>query len=277
VVACPGCGAHVQREVPWLSRLLGGLAAMLVMGMLSGVAPFDGSTSWLRRGVGLAALLAALAGVWWSAQRISTLRWLEDPRPHRRGSKRLLAVLLVAGTVVLSLGGLFVRGYRDGDRLLFSPPQVLGDVGERWRNQALRGLFVDKGEGPGQVRGMVVDAFPHQADAATTIVDSAGGSMTYYSGPHRLLKREQLESVRPAGQQLCRTAAGLLAHFRPFRRLLPGFPYPARDQVRFYVLTDDDVLVADAALADLSSPSHPLSSLWSDAQKVRLPSGHPPF
>jgi hypothetical protein len=145
---------------------------------------------------------------------------------------------------------------------------VLGGTGELLRNKALRGHYVDEGQGPGVVRGVVVDAFLD--GPVTTIVDPEGGNLTYWGGRGMLAGRPK-ESVRLASRQLCETAAVLQAHFRPFRRLLPGFPYPARGQARFFVTTDDGLLVADATVSDLTSPGHPLSSLWSAAEQARHP------
>lgn len=168
------------------------------------------------------------------------------------------------------MSGLLLRSFRDGHTLPFSPPEVLGDTGETLRNQALRGRFVDEGKGPGVVRGVVVDAFV-EGGPVTSIVDPDGGNITYWGGRGMLLGSDKRESVRVAGRHLCYTAASLQAHFRPFRRLLPGFPYPSPTHVRFYVTTDDGLLVADAALADLATLGHPLSSLWSAAERARVP------
>src|SRR5687767_1118185 len=64
--SCPWCGVPLRKDVPWLAKSLGGLTALLTIGILTGVDPFDASTSWLQRGLGLAALLAAIALLWWA-------------------------------------------------------------------------------------------------------------------------------------------------------------------------------------------------------------------
>ena len=261
IASCRSCGAHARQAFPWLSRSLGGLIAALTYGMLTGIDPFNRTISWVQRGAGLLALVAAVAALWWAERRWNPWRVSDDP--HRRGAARvwLLPVALITATIFLSAGGIALGSHRDGQTLPLSPPSVLQGTAEIMRNRALRGRFVDQGKGPGSVRGVVVDVgFPDRP--LTIVVDPDGGTLRLENRAGVRLGAETRESVGIAGRQLCESAARVHSHFRQFRRLLPGFPHAEAGRVRFYLTTDDSLLEADADLSSLVSASHPLSELW---------------
>lgn len=267
---CSWCAVRMRRQMPWLSHSLGALMTFMSVGMLQGIDPFDGSTSWLQRGLGAVALAAAISLLWLGAARLNGWQPLRSSSTALPRRQRVLAVLLVAAALLVALCGLMFRRYNDGRSLPFSSPATLGGIADIARNHALRGRFVAKGKGPGFVRGVVVDVNLPQGGPVTTIVHTDGASTTFWAQELVFVPADRSESSLLIGRQLCEEASRLRQHFRSYRGTLrPGFPHPGPGQVRFYVNTDDDLLVAEAALADLASPTHPLSSLWKAAEHAR--------
>ena len=267
---CSWCAVRMRREMPWLSHSVGGITAFMTAAILQGIDPFDRATSWLQRGLGAVVLAAAIALFWLGAGLLNAWQPLRSSTAAVPRRKRVLAVLLVSAAVLSGVGGLLFSTYNDGQTLPFSSPSVFRDpLADTIRNRALRGRLVTEGKGPGFVRGMVVDAAVPEG-SATMVVHPDGTVITMDSTQSTWVVREQSEDSLAAGRQLCTEASRLGQHFRGFKGTLrPGFPYPAPGQVRFYVNTDDDLLVAEASLAELASPAHPLSSLWKAAEHAR--------
>lgn len=115
------------------------------------------------------------------------------------------------------------------------------------------------------VWAVVMDVgFPEGSATLVTAVD--GTTSLYFSTGGGMLGTGEFAAVRLASTNLRQIAAQAIkaAALDP----APEQPLPGAEHVAFYVVTDDGVMGAEAAVEALSDPEHPLAALYAQAETV---------
>jgi hypothetical protein len=97
-----------------------------------------------------------------------------------------------------------------------------------------------------RVYGILMD-WPIDEDTATVFATSTGTASLYTTSTFGIIGGEGHESIRIAAMRFVRAADRLFDS----STATTTFPYPARDRVRFYLLTFEGVRVVDTDLASL--------------------------
>jgi hypothetical protein len=142
-------------------------------------------------------------------------------------------------------------------------------IADVFRNLRGRVLALDPatvGLAPGGGRrlwGLLVEiGFP---EAVASLVVIADGTVSmYFSNGGGMIGIGEHEAPRRAGEAFLAFAPAFLPHAKPARE----FPLPAPGFVRFYFLTFDGILTAEAPGEDLQSKRGPLAPLFYKAHEV---------
>ena len=151
-----------------------------------------------------------------------------------------------------------------------SPPaqrESAADAGRGLRLTVLTTPPAKTGSKPTQdfprVYGILMD-WPIDEDTATVLATSAGTASLYTTSTFGIIGGEAHESVRVAAMRFVRAADRLFDASTPTTR----YEYPARDRVRFYLLTFEGVRVVDTDLASLVNDTSPYAELFNLGQAV---------
>jgi hypothetical protein len=151
-----------------------------------------------------------------------------------------------------------------------APPAQRGSAADAGRGLRLTMLTTPPektGSKPTQdfprVYGILMD-WPIDEDTATVFATSAGTASLYTTSTFGIIGGEAHESVRIAAMRFVRAADRLFDASTP----TTTYEYPARDRVRFYLLTFEGVRVVETDLAFLVNDTSQYAEFFNLGQAV---------
>ncbi len=153
-------------------------------------------------------------------------------------------------------------------RLFGKPKPPKESAYEGLRMQILRGsrekFGIPATTGPDQPWGVVMD-WGLENGAATIVALSDGTASVYLSSGGGSIGGGKSHEAIHAGAI---NAVNIAAKFQPKMRPAKNYPFPALNEVTFYVLTDTGVFSESASAGDLSSDQHAMSPLGGAMQEI---------